>query len=705
MRPVNSRFLRSFRTAIAVALAVAAIVITSRTKWEAVATTGVTISPATGGQAISLDGTTDGGTASCTSLVGPVVTEQASGDIASGTMSLTPPAGFEFCQGGTASVSAVGLSTTLALGSSAVTRDPSGSVSIAVSSASTGNSVGRISFAGLSVRPTNRFPATGNISIGGQSIPSPLAGGGFLSSVPGSATAISHVSGSFADGTVRSSVATITLQIIDQFGNVRTNDSSTQVILGLVAANSTLVDPSGTSYGEYLNCQGGRVAMLAAGVATWSQCVVTRSGSAWRLQATSAGLPTWTSTSVFTTSPVAPSSLAYGTASANFGYINLVNVAAVPAVVGFPAGGVIEPGVLTVVLSDRFGRTATGVYAVPVSAQGSQNVEGLSIDASSLADGPVTSTVKFVSTIGSQSSPVVAGSTLTRDTVPPLAPDISKLTVSNNLPAVADGLTGTSGAVEASATVSAFGSEPSSSTIALSMAQADASGAFPTVSLGLNGETAASGTFGVSGVYVTASDAAGNRGASSFIAINRDANPMPQSARVRLSGSTYDVINASNFSSVSVEVSWSSAPEAGSLVVCLSDTTRPATGTFDLCAPGSQSWGVSSSTSVAAGSPRTVVVTGIPVTSLTSGRIGVQVRHTDLAGNTKGEFTGVSAVRDVATSDPTATSIRVKSGPSNDQDEINLASQASVYVDVGFAAAPAETGLLSVRLTSSGNSG
>ncbi|NDB20586.1 MAG: hypothetical protein EB020_06905, partial [Proteobacteria bacterium] len=310
MRPVNSRFLRSFRTAIAVALAVAAIVITSRTKWEAVATTGVTISPATGGQAISLDGTTDGGTASCTSLVGPVVTEQASGDIASGTMSLTPPAGFEFCQGGTASVSAVGLSTTLALGSSAVTRDPSGSVSIAVSSASTGNSVGRISFAGLSVRPTNRFPATGNISIGGQSIPSPLAGGGFLSSVPGSATAISHVSGSFADGTVRSSVATINLQTIDQFGNVRTNDSSTQVTLGLVASGGSLVDLGGTSYSEYLYCQAGRTGTLSAGVATWSQCVVTRSGSGWRLRATSTGLPTWTSSLPFTTSPVAPSSLA-----------------------------------------------------------------------------------------------------------------------------------------------------------------------------------------------------------------------------------------------------------------------------------------------------------------------------------------------------------------------------------------------------------
>ena len=705
MRPVNSRFLRSFRTAIAVALAVAAIVITSRTKWEAVATTGVTISPATGGQAISLDGTTDGGTASCTSLVGPVVTEQASGDIASGTMSLTPPAGFEFCQGGTASVSAVGLSTTLALGSSAVTRDPSGSVSIAVSSASTGNSVGRISFAGLSVRPTNRFPATGNISIGGQSIPSPLAGGGFLSSVPGSATAISHVSGSFADGTVRSSVATINLQTIDQFGNVRTNDSSTQVTLGLVASGGSLVDLGGTSYSEYLYCQAGRTGTLSAGVATWSQCVVTRSGSGWRLRATSTGLPTWTSSLPFTTSPVAPSSLAFGTASASYGYINLANVAAVPAVVGFPSGGVTETGVLTVVLTDRFGRTATGEYAVPVSAQGSQNVEGLSIDARSLADGAVTSTVKFVSAVGSQASSVVTGATLTKDTVPPFAPDISKLTVSNNLPAVADGLVGISGAVEASATVSAFGSEPSSSTIALSVAQADASGAFPSVSLGPNGETVASGTFGVSGVYVTASDAAGNRGPSSYIAVNRDANPLPQSARVWLSGSTYDVVNASNVASGSVEVSWSAPPEAGELVVCLSDSTRPATGTFDLCASGSQSWGVSTSTSVASNSPRTVVVTGISVQSLASGRIRVQVRHTDEAGNSKGEFTGVSAVKDTATTNPTATSIRVKSGSANEQDAINLASRSSVYVDVGFATAPGETGLLSVRLTSSGVSG
>ncbi|NCV02052.1 MAG: hypothetical protein EBV53_12840, partial [Proteobacteria bacterium] len=245
--------------------------------------------------------------------------------------------------------------------------------------------------------------------------------------------------------------------------------------------------------------------------------------------------------------------------------------------------------------------------------------EGLSIDARSLADGAVTSTVKFVSAVGSQASSVVTGATLTKDTVPPLAPDISKLALSNNLPAVADGLTGTSGAVEASATVSAFGSEPSSSTIALSVAQADASGAFPSVSLGPNGETVASGTFGVSGVYVTASDAAGNRGPSSYIAVNRDANPLPQSARVWLSGSTYDVVNASNVASGSVEVSWSAPPEAGELVVCLSDSTRPATGTFDLCASGPQSWGVRASALVAAGSPRTVVVSGISVTSLTSG--------------------------------------------------------------------------------------
>ncbi|NDF96896.1 MAG: hypothetical protein EB107_13855, partial [Proteobacteria bacterium] len=155
----------------------------------------------------------------------------------------------------------------------------------------------------------------------------------------------------------------------------------------------------------------------------------------------------------------------------------------------------------------------------------------------------------------------MTGATLTKDTVPPFAPDISKLTVSNNLPAVADGLVGISGAVEASATVSAFGSEPSSSTIALSVAQADASGAFPSVS------------------------------------------------------------------------------------------------------------------------------------------------HTDEAGNSKGEFTGVSAVKDTATTNPTATSIRVKSGSANEQDAINLASRSSVYVDVGFATAPGETGLLSVRLTSSGVSG
>ncbi len=613
---MSFQFLRLCRRALAIALAVVAIVVTSRIHWDVAATTGVLITGTTGGQAVALDGTTDGGTASCTSLIGPVITEQAAGDIATGTMSLTPPVGFEFCQGGAATVSAVGLATTLTLASTTVSRSASGSASVTVASASAANSVGRLTFAGLSVRPTNRVPTTGSITIGGQSVPSPLTGGGTLTSVPGAATSISHAGGSFAtNATVRGSVATISVRTTDQFGNIRTNDSSSQVTLGLVAPEGAVVDSGGTAYGEYLYCQGGRVATLVAGIATWSQCVVTRSGSGWRLQAISTGLPTWTSTSPFTASPVAPSSLQFGTASSSFGFINLANVAAVPAVVGFPSGGVSEPGVVTAVLTDQYGRTATGAYAVPVSAQGSPAVEGASVDASSLADGSVTSTVRFVSSVGSQSSPVVTGATLTKDTVPPLAPDISKLTVTNNLPAVADGLVGISGAVEASATVSAFESVPSSSSIALATALADASGAFPSVSLGVNGETAASGTFGVSGVYVTASDAAGNRGSSSFIAVNRDANPLPQSARVRLSGSTYDVINANYVASIGVEVSWSSTLEAGSLVVCLSDTTRPATGTFDLCASGSQSWGVSTSTSVAAGSPRTVVVSGISVTS------------------------------------------------------------------------------------------
>ena len=702
---MSFRFLRLFRSTLAIALAVVSIVVTSRIQWAVVATTGTLIIGASGGQAISLDGTTDGGTASCTSLVGPAITEQAAGDLATGTMSLTPPTGFEFCQGGSATVSAAGLTTTLTLASALVSRDPSGSASVTVASASTGNSVGRLTFAGLSVRPTNRVPTTGSISIGGQSVPSPLTGGGTLTSVPGAGVSMYHLSGSFADATVRGSVAGISVRTFDKFGNVRTNDSSSQITLGLIASDGTLVDTVGTPYGEYLNCQTGRTATLAAGVATWSQCIVTRSGSGWRLQASSAGLPTWTSTSAFTASPVAPSSLAFGTASSVFGYINLANVAAVPLVVGFPSGGVAEPGVVTVILTDRFGSSVTGAYAIPVSAQGSQAVEGASIDSSSLADGRVTSTVKFVSLVGSQSSPVVAGATVTKDTVPPVAPDLSKLTVTNNSPAVADVLAGASGAVEALAAVSVFGTVPGSSTVALASAQAAASGSFPTVSLGMNGETASSGTFGVSGVYVAASDDAGNRSTSSLVVVDRDANPMPQSARVRISGASFDLINASNVLSVSVEVSYPSAPEAGSLVVCLSDATRPSTGIFDVCVSGSPIWGVTGSASVLVGSATSVVVPNIGASSLTSGTIGVQVRHTDVAGNTRGEFTGVPAVKDAVASDPTATSIRIKSGSSNEQDEINLASRASVYVDVGFASAPGETGLLSVRLVSAGSGG
>ena len=695
---------RLVRGALAIAVAATAIILTSRIHWDAGAIAGVAVVPATGGASISLDGTTDGGTASCTPIVGPVITEQASGDIGTGSMSLAAPAGFEFCPGGSATVSAVGLTTTLNVASTSVSREPNGTASVNVASASTGNSVGRITFTGLSVRPTNRVPTTGSISIGGQSVGSLVTGGGSLSSVPGAATVISNVSGTFADGTVRSSVATIMVQISDEFGNVRTNDSSTQVTLGLIASDGSLVDSGGTSYSEYLYCQTGRVGTLVAGIASFSQCVVTRSGTGWRLQASAPGVPTWTSTAAFSAFARVPSSLAFGTASASFQYINLANVAAVPAVVGFPSGGVTEPGRLTVVLTDRLGRTATGEYSVPLAAQASQSVEGPSIDATSLVDGSVTSTIKFVSTVGAQSSPLVTGATLVKDTVAPFAPDTTKLTVTDNSSGVADSLSGVPGAVEALSTVAAFESLALTSAGAPVTALADASGAFSSITLGANGETTASGTFGLAGFYVTASDVAGNRSPASFVAVDRDANPLPQSARVRTAAGTYDLINTTNATSVVVEVVYTGAPEAGSVALCLSDTTRPANGTFDLCVSGSSSWGVTASAPVVSGSVTTVLVPGVSVSSLTSGRIGIQVRHTDLAGNTKGEFTGVAAIKDVATSDP-PTSMRVKSGASNDQDAINLASRTSVYVDVGFATAPAETGLLSVRMSSAGTGG
>ncbi|MSQ44430.1 MAG: hypothetical protein EXR45_09555, partial [Chloroflexi bacterium] len=149
---MTSGFPNRLGRAIAVALAILAIVATSRIQWDAVATTGVQIvpatgveiAPATGGESISIDTTTaDGGSGACTPLSGPVLTERAAGDIASPTMSLTLPEEFEFCPGGTAVVTPVGQPTTLTLSSSAVTRDGLRTVSVSVSKMSTANSVGR----------------------------------------------------------------------------------------------------------------------------------------------------------------------------------------------------------------------------------------------------------------------------------------------------------------------------------------------------------------------------------------------------------------------------------------------------------------------------------------------------------------------------------------------------------------------------------
>lgn len=164
----------------------------------------VTLTPATGGEAISAD--TVGG--AFTSLTGPVITESTAGEIpdnnSGSTITLNLPAGFEFdttAGSVTATVTNFGtcggsnkelrLGTGEQLQSQSVTP-LSSSVTINVKKESSGSCRGAITFSGLKVRPTAAAPlASGNITKSGTAAIAGVSDGvtsfGTLTEVAGTA--------------------------------------------------------------------------------------------------------------------------------------------------------------------------------------------------------------------------------------------------------------------------------------------------------------------------------------------------------------------------------------------------------------------------------------------------------------------------------------------------------------------------------------
>ncbi len=204
---------------------------------------------ATGGSAISAD--TTGGT--YTALTGPVYTELAGGNVGLGTIILKAPSGFVFSTatplptvlingpgGKTGNINGLANGSVAAMTSVTTTQ-----MVFTVTKQSTSTNACKLTWQNVKVRPTAGTPlASGKLSFAGTASlvsVSTNSNLGLLQEVPGAAN-------KFAIQTQPSATATAgvpfaqqpVLQILDKFGNFRTNDSATVVTVSRSAGSGVL---------------------------------------------------------------------------------------------------------------------------------------------------------------------------------------------------------------------------------------------------------------------------------------------------------------------------------------------------------------------------------------------------------------------------------------------------------------------------------
>ena len=131
---------------------------------------GVSITPATNGENISIDTTAaSGGTGDYVLLDGPAITETAPGNISAGTHILTLPAGWEFDTTSHIGIFKFGGNIVLGSGSNDITPSAD-SFSFVVTTASNSGQTSTLGFTNLKVRPTTQHPSTSTGDITHSSI-------------------------------------------------------------------------------------------------------------------------------------------------------------------------------------------------------------------------------------------------------------------------------------------------------------------------------------------------------------------------------------------------------------------------------------------------------------------------------------------------------------------------------------------------------
>ncbi len=184
-----------------------------------VALAAVSVTSATGGGAISADtAAISPGSATATLLAGPSIAVTRAGDIGTGTITITAPAGFQFATSPSPTVS-VGATGAVA----ALTATTAGELTFTATTASTASGI--VVFSGIRVLPTTGASlASGDLQVGGTAGVSD-ATAGLLTEVPG-APVLSYQTA--PSTTATGGVALVQQPIVlsqDQFGHVRSGDS------------------------------------------------------------------------------------------------------------------------------------------------------------------------------------------------------------------------------------------------------------------------------------------------------------------------------------------------------------------------------------------------------------------------------------------------------------------------------------------------
>lgn len=216
-----------------------------------------TMTVATGGSAISADTTSAaGGTGAWTALTGPSYLEEVKADLATGTVILTAPAGFEFNTAAAVTVQLIAgdananknINKTAVGGTVATATVTATTISWSVNFQSAGTTMDEVTWLGIQVRPTAGTPlATGSIIPSGTSgIGGYAASAGTLTEIAGAVSAaVSTVAASpvsvAADGVT---ISTVTVTLKDQFGNPV---SGKTVTLTAGSGSSTISAASGAS--------------------------------------------------------------------------------------------------------------------------------------------------------------------------------------------------------------------------------------------------------------------------------------------------------------------------------------------------------------------------------------------------------------------------------------------------------------------------